>query len=159
MMQSFATLPSLAGLGSLSLLTSAAICFSLSLLLIPMLERHALVHPNSRSSHKKPTPQGGGIAVIAATTIVISAVSLFFPDLLDQPSNLFVVFASAIVLGVVGVEVGHVRLDEEHAIGQVGGLNTLGRESQGDRGVPASFEPQSHETRARRQCRPGEADG
>ena len=103
MMQSFATLPSLAGLGSLSLLTSAAICFSLSLLLIPILERHALVHPNSRSSHKKPTPQGGGIAVIAATTIVISAVSLFFPGFLGQPSNLFVVFASATVLGVIGM--------------------------------------------------------
>src|SRR5262245_23459024 len=103
MMQSFATLPSQMGLAALSLLASAAICFSFSLLLIPMLERHALVHPSSRSSHKKPTPQGGGIAVIAATTIVISAVSLFFPNSLDPPSDLPVVFASTVALGVIGM--------------------------------------------------------
>src|SRR6185295_5114010 len=103
MMQGLVSLLSLTGLGSLSLLASAAICFSLSLLLIPMLDRHALVHPNSRSSHEKPTPQGGGIAVIAATIIVISAVTLFFPGFMDQPSNLLVVFTSALVLGVVGM--------------------------------------------------------
>ena len=33
----------------------------------PLLERIALAKPNARSSHTVPTPQGGGIAVIAAT--------------------------------------------------------------------------------------------
>ena len=45
--------------------------FALSLLLIvlirPALTRHALARPNARSSHRQPTPQGGGIAVITAT--------------------------------------------------------------------------------------------
>ena len=35
----------------------------------PLLERIALAKPNARSSHTVPTPQGGGIAVIAATII------------------------------------------------------------------------------------------
>jgi UDP-N-acetylmuramyl pentapeptide phosphotransferase/UDP-N-acetylglucosamine-1-phosphate transferase len=33
----------------------------------PLLERYALARPNARSSHRAPTPQGAGIAVIAAT--------------------------------------------------------------------------------------------
>ena len=33
----------------------------------PLLLQHALAKPNARSSHRVPTPQGAGIAVIAAT--------------------------------------------------------------------------------------------
>ena len=36
----------------------------------PWLLRHALAKPNARSSHRIPTPQGAGIAVIAATLLV-----------------------------------------------------------------------------------------
>jgi len=36
----------------------------------PLLQRYALARPNARSSHRIPTPQGAGIAVIAATIIV-----------------------------------------------------------------------------------------
>ncbi|MDD1529763.1 glycosyl transferase [Bradyrhizobium sp. WBOS7] len=36
----------------------------------PLLQRYALARPNARSSHRIPTPQGAGIAVIAATLIV-----------------------------------------------------------------------------------------
>ena len=36
----------------------------------PVLLRHALAKPNARSSHRIPTPQGAGIAVIAATLLV-----------------------------------------------------------------------------------------
>ena len=39
----------------------------LILMLRPLLERYALARPNARSSHTTPTPQGGGIAVVAAT--------------------------------------------------------------------------------------------
>lgn len=39
----------------------------------PLLQRYALARPNARSSHRIPTPQGAGIAVIAATLIVASA--------------------------------------------------------------------------------------
>ena len=38
----------------------------LILLLKPLLMRHLLAHPNARSSHKTPTPQGAGLAVMAS---------------------------------------------------------------------------------------------
>jgi UDP-N-acetylmuramyl pentapeptide phosphotransferase/UDP-N-acetylglucosamine-1-phosphate transferase len=40
---------------------------------LPLLQRYALARPNARSSHRIPTPQGAGIAVIAATLAVASA--------------------------------------------------------------------------------------
>ncbi len=46
---------------------SAGLCAGLILLLRPALRRYALARPNARSSHREPTPQGGGIAVIVAT--------------------------------------------------------------------------------------------
>ncbi|MGX4770678.1 glycosyl transferase [Bradyrhizobium guangdongense] len=39
----------------------------------PLLQRYALARPNARSSHRIPTPQGAGIAVISATLIVALA--------------------------------------------------------------------------------------
>src|SRR4051812_6132721 len=42
----------------------------------PMLLRVAMARPNARSSHRIPTPQGAGMAVIAATLIVASIFSL-----------------------------------------------------------------------------------
>ena len=38
----------------------------LIVLLKPVLRRYALARPNARSSHSVPTPQGGGIAIVAA---------------------------------------------------------------------------------------------
>jgi UDP-N-acetylmuramyl pentapeptide phosphotransferase/UDP-N-acetylglucosamine-1-phosphate transferase len=54
-------------LGPLVMLTAAALSAGLIVLLRPYLARHALAQPNPRSSHRTPTPKGGGIAVIAAT--------------------------------------------------------------------------------------------
>ncbi|MCL8483223.1 MULTISPECIES: glycosyl transferase [Bradyrhizobium] len=51
-------------------LLAAAICAVLIVLLRPVLQRYALARPNARSSHKIPTPQGAGIAVIGATLVV-----------------------------------------------------------------------------------------
>jgi UDP-N-acetylmuramyl pentapeptide phosphotransferase/UDP-N-acetylglucosamine-1-phosphate transferase len=58
-----------AGLPLVSL-AAALICAGLIVLLHPVLQRYALARPNARSSHKMPTPQGAGIAVIAATLSV-----------------------------------------------------------------------------------------
>src|SRR5580658_5325587 len=44
---------------------SAFICVGLIVFLYPALQRFALAKPNARSSHRHPTPQGGGIVVIA----------------------------------------------------------------------------------------------
>jgi UDP-N-acetylmuramyl pentapeptide phosphotransferase/UDP-N-acetylglucosamine-1-phosphate transferase len=51
-------------------LLAASICAGLIVLLRPLLQRYALARPNARSSHVIPTPQGAGIAVIAATVLV-----------------------------------------------------------------------------------------
>jgi len=40
----------------------------------PLLSRYAVAKPNARSSHRVPTPQGAGIAVIGATLIVGGAI-------------------------------------------------------------------------------------
>jgi UDP-N-acetylmuramyl pentapeptide phosphotransferase/UDP-N-acetylglucosamine-1-phosphate transferase len=49
---------------------AAALSAGLIVLLAPLLRRYALARPNARSSHRVPTPQGGGIAVIASTVVV-----------------------------------------------------------------------------------------
>lgn len=52
-----------------SMLVAAILCAALIKSLFPLLQRYALARPNARSSHRIPTPQGGGIAVIGATLI------------------------------------------------------------------------------------------
>lgn len=84
-------------------LASALFCAALIVALRPLLERYALARPNARSSHVVPTPQGGGIAVIAST-IIISCGALYFILPASLPDiQLLVVFAAAVLIGVVGV--------------------------------------------------------
>ena len=85
-----------------SLLAAAAISFGLLLLLKPLLARYALAKPTARSSHKVPTPQGGGIAVIAATTIAVAVAEIFVYQT-DDELRLAIVFAATIGLALVGV--------------------------------------------------------
>jgi UDP-N-acetylmuramyl pentapeptide phosphotransferase/UDP-N-acetylglucosamine-1-phosphate transferase len=68
----------------------------------PVLVRYALARPNARSSHREPTPQGGGIAVIAAVTLILAGASIFVPGFLSEPLRLAIVFASILGLAVVG---------------------------------------------------------
>jgi UDP-N-acetylmuramyl pentapeptide phosphotransferase/UDP-N-acetylglucosamine-1-phosphate transferase len=84
------------------LFLSAAISFGLLLWLRPLLARYALASPNARSSHKIPTPQGGGIAVIAATIIVAVAAEFYFLQDVDLPLRVAVVLAATVGLAVVG---------------------------------------------------------
>ena len=66
----------------------------------PVLLRHALATPNARSSHRLPTPQGAGIAVIAATLVVAGAVMACAGSAaLNIPVT---VFAAALFIAVVG---------------------------------------------------------
>ena len=90
-------------IGALALVfvASALVSVILIWLLRPMLKRHALAHPNARSSHKIPTPQGGGIAVIAATVGVVVACVLFgVPGLGGQA--LWLVLAATVFIALVG---------------------------------------------------------
>jgi UDP-N-acetylmuramyl pentapeptide phosphotransferase/UDP-N-acetylglucosamine-1-phosphate transferase len=59
--------------GAGALIAAAVLSAVLIALLQPLLRRHALAQPNARSSHREPTPQGGGIAVIVATIVVTGA--------------------------------------------------------------------------------------
>lgn len=85
------------------LLASAVVSAGLILLLRPVLARYAMARPNARSLHAKPTPQGGGIAVVAATLIVVAGAAVLMPELLGQRLQLAIVFAAAVGLAAVGV--------------------------------------------------------
>jgi UDP-N-acetylmuramyl pentapeptide phosphotransferase/UDP-N-acetylglucosamine-1-phosphate transferase len=84
-------------------LVSATISIALIFILRPLLVRYAPARPNARSSHRVPTPQGGGIAVIAATTLVTAAAVLLTPPLAGDPLRLALILACAIALAVLGV--------------------------------------------------------
>jgi len=90
-------------IGGLSLVFAASTLVSVVLiwLLQPLLKRHALAHPNVRSSHRIPTPQGGGIAVISATVGVVVACFLFgVPGLGGQ--TFWLVLAATVFIALVG---------------------------------------------------------
>ncbi|HEY6258528.1 MAG TPA: glycosyl transferase [Xanthobacteraceae bacterium] len=86
-----------------ALIVAAVLSIVLIVLLRPLLQRYALARPNARSSHREPTPQGGGIAVIAATVIVTVGSS----GLLGEASSaaaveVFTVLAATVFIAVVG---------------------------------------------------------
>ena len=82
---------------------AAALTAVLILLLRPLLQRYALARPNARSSHSEPTPQGGGIAVIGATIVIIAVAALIVPGILHDPLRLSVILACTVGLAAVGV--------------------------------------------------------
>jgi len=86
-----------------SFLCAVIISYSLLICLRPLLARYALAEPNARSSHRDPTPQGGGIAVIAATAIVVGGLLVIFHAEITALLPFAVVFASAFLLALVGV--------------------------------------------------------
>lgn len=88
-------------LASIATIT-ALVSYGLIVSLRPFLARYALAQPNARSSHRKPIPQGGGIAVIGATIAVVVGVFLTAPELLNGRHQLTIVFCAVIVLTLVG---------------------------------------------------------
>jgi UDP-N-acetylmuramyl pentapeptide phosphotransferase/UDP-N-acetylglucosamine-1-phosphate transferase len=89
--------------GAGTLLAAAALSAIVIVLLLPLLRRHALAQPNARSSHREPTPQGGGIAVVAATIVVTVGCA----GVLDEVSSaaaieVFIVLAASALIAVVG---------------------------------------------------------
>jgi UDP-N-acetylmuramyl pentapeptide phosphotransferase/UDP-N-acetylglucosamine-1-phosphate transferase len=66
----------------------------------PLLLKHVLARPNARSSHKIPTPQGAGIAVILAT---LAAAGLLLASLFGLHSSLALkVFGATLFIAAVG---------------------------------------------------------
>lgn len=81
----------------LAIITAAALSFALTWLLMPLLQRYALARPNARSSHKIPTPQGAGIAVIVATL----ATAVVFAFTIDAKISVYAL-AATVFIAVVG---------------------------------------------------------
>ena len=83
-------------------LAAGLLAATLIVALKPLLVRYALARPNARSSHRIPTPQGGGIAVVGAA---LMAMALAF-TILDLPHHFLrafvIVAAASILLSVVG---------------------------------------------------------
>jgi UDP-N-acetylmuramyl pentapeptide phosphotransferase/UDP-N-acetylglucosamine-1-phosphate transferase len=84
------------------LVAAAVIAAGAIALLFPLLRRYALARPNARSSHRIPTPQGGGIAVLIAVVAVLAAATLLLPHLIANPVQLTIVIAATVALAVVG---------------------------------------------------------
>ena len=82
---------------------AAIVCAGLIFFILPWLQRYALAQPNARSSHKIPTPQGGGIAVVAATMAVACGAFFFYApgDPVIAPSP--ILLAAVIVMAGIGV--------------------------------------------------------
>jgi UDP-N-acetylmuramyl pentapeptide phosphotransferase/UDP-N-acetylglucosamine-1-phosphate transferase len=85
------------------LIVAAVLSTVLIVLLRPLLRRHALAQPNARSSHREPTPQGGGIAVIAATILA----TVGYTGVLGEVSSaatveVFTVLAATAFIAAVG---------------------------------------------------------
>lgn len=78
---------------------AALICGALITLIMPLLARYALARPNARSSHKIPTPQGAGIAVIAATLVVAALAMVLIAPAPGIPALLF---GAAVLIALVG---------------------------------------------------------
>jgi UDP-N-acetylmuramyl pentapeptide phosphotransferase/UDP-N-acetylglucosamine-1-phosphate transferase len=80
-----------------AVLAAAVLSAGMTWAIRPMLLQHALATPNARSSHRIPTPQGAGIAVIAATLVVAGAAAAY-----AGTSIPIAVLAAALFIAVVG---------------------------------------------------------
>jgi len=88
-------------LSLVALLAAAGLSAAIIAAIRPLLLRYALARPNARSSHRVPTPQGAGIAVIAATLLVACAVMVGTGAAdLKIP---FAVFAATLFIAIVGL--------------------------------------------------------
>lgn len=85
------------------LVGAALLSVVLIVILLPFLARYALARPNARSSHKIPTPQGGGLAVVAATLAVSGCVLVLPAASITSATPLLIVFAATIVIAGTGV--------------------------------------------------------
>src|SRR5205085_11735491 len=80
---------------------AALICAGLIALLRPLLQRYALARPSARSSHVTPTPQGGGIAVMAATAIAAALAGALGVSAFGY--EISTVMAAAFALAAIGM--------------------------------------------------------
>jgi UDP-N-acetylmuramyl pentapeptide phosphotransferase/UDP-N-acetylglucosamine-1-phosphate transferase len=86
-----------------AILAAMLLSLALNIMLRPWFIRYALARPNARSSHSRPTPQGGGMAVVMATLLAAWSALLLVPATVSTPFMPFVVVsAAALLLAAVG---------------------------------------------------------
>ena len=68
----------------------------------PLLLRYALARPNARSSHRIPTPQGGGIAVLGGAFLALGAALWLVPVEGEAIRSVLMLAVAATGLGIVG---------------------------------------------------------
>ena len=88
--------------GPLLLAGGAGLAAGLIRLLRPTLVRYALARPSARGLHAVPTPQGGGIAVLAATVVVAAIGAGLTPLNSGDAVRLAAVLAAAGALATLG---------------------------------------------------------
>ena len=95
---------------------AAALSAALLVITLPTLKAYAVAHATARSSHREPTPQGGGAAVVLSTFLVVwCAILLGSPVAPDQLARLAVLTVAGALLAVVG------------AVDDIRGLSPLSR--------------------------------
>jgi UDP-N-acetylmuramyl pentapeptide phosphotransferase/UDP-N-acetylglucosamine-1-phosphate transferase len=90
------------GVFCLVLIAAIAVSAGLIVLLRPYMARYALARPNARSSHKEPTPQGGGIAVVAATLAGVWLGIALSSSGIDTSWQFLALTASSVALALTG---------------------------------------------------------
>jgi len=83
---------------------AAALCAGILVVLLPWLKSHALARPVARSSHRQPTPQGGGLGVIISTFCVVwlaTATTMAVPQ--STLGQLSALTAAAALLALFGL--------------------------------------------------------
>lgn len=82
-------------------IASTALSAGLVALLMPLLREYALARPNARSSHRIPTPQGGGIAVVAAA-LAVPLATLLLLGAPPSPGLYAALSGATILLAAIG---------------------------------------------------------
>jgi len=86
----------------LTLVIAAAASAALIVALKPLFARYAMARPNARSSHTQPTPQGGGIPVVAATIVAVLAGAAIAGTAAATTADLWPLAAAVLLLAVTG---------------------------------------------------------
>jgi UDP-N-acetylmuramyl pentapeptide phosphotransferase/UDP-N-acetylglucosamine-1-phosphate transferase len=93
----------MAQLSDLALFLAAALASAaLIVQLRPLFMRYWLARPNARSSHAVPTPQGGGVAVVAAVVVTLGFAGMLGPGERAALADLVPLGAGVVLLAVIG---------------------------------------------------------
>jgi UDP-N-acetylmuramyl pentapeptide phosphotransferase/UDP-N-acetylglucosamine-1-phosphate transferase len=88
--------------GPMAAIVAFVVAVAIIVAIRPWLQRIALAKPNARSSHTVPTPQGGGIAVIAATIIAAAGALSWSTSAASGLASLLPLAVAVIVIAAVG---------------------------------------------------------